>query len=287
MLRMENICFAKDNEGVIDVVEESSNIVEELSEVVEQLADLNDDWVEEDDGRHYYVDGVELLDKGYKVEGYWYYFDVSGVMVKDYWREKGGKYYYYDADGHMLVSTEAEIEGSYYHFTNTGATYQTWDKHERYYYVERGYRAQDTGVEIDGYWYYFNSRGRRLQWEWKTKNGYRYFYNKEGHLVSNCTMIIDGVQYSFDTSGKLKKFGIRMTVFSTISTNDYNGTCNMKKALLSFNQVVIQPGQTISFFDIAGPCGAAQGYLLAGVVGGMGYGGGILSGEYNLIWKFS
>ena len=31
-----------------------------------------------------------------------------------------------------------------------------------------------------------------------------------------------------------------------------------------------QSGQTISFFGIAGPCGKAEGYLPAGVVGGIG-----------------
>lgn len=39
----------------------------------------------------------------------------------------------------------------------------------------------------------------------------------------------------------------RMSVFSTVSTNNENGTYNMSRALKSFNQVVIQPGQTLSF----------------------------------------
>lgn len=51
----------------------------------------------------------------------------------------------------------------------------------------------------------------------------------------------------------------RMSVFSTVSTNNENGTYNMSRALKSFNQVVIQPGQTLSFFGVAGPCGKAEG----------------------------
>lgn len=63
--------------------------------------------------------------------------------------------------------------------------------------------------------------------------------------------------------------------FTTYSTNTWNGTYNMQRALSSFNGVVLQPGESVSFFGVAGPCGAAEGYLPAGVVGGVGYGGGI------------
>lgn len=70
--------------------------------------------------------------------------------------------------------------------------------------------------------------------------------------------------------------------FYTISTNTWNGTYNMMRALNSFNNVVIWPGQTLSFFGTAGRCGAAEGYLLAGVVGGSGYGGGICQASTTL-----
>ena len=70
--------------------------------------------------------------------------------------------------------------------------------------------------------------------------------------------------------------------FSTVSTNDANGFYNMSRALSSFNGVVIQPGQTLSFFAVAGPCGQAQGYRPAGVVGGLGYGGGICQASTTL-----
>ena len=70
--------------------------------------------------------------------------------------------------------------------------------------------------------------------------------------------------------------------FTTYSTNTYAGTYNMQRALSSFNGYVIWPGQTMSFFDVAGPCGAAEGYLPAGVVGGLGYGGGICQASTTL-----
>ena len=70
--------------------------------------------------------------------------------------------------------------------------------------------------------------------------------------------------------------------FTTWSTNSWNGTFNMQRALNSFNGHVIWPGQTMSFFAVAGPCGAAQGYLPGGVVGGVGYGGGICQASTTL-----
>lgn len=77
-------------------------------------------------------------------------------------------------------------------------------------------------------------------------------------------------------------FGDRIASFATYSSNNVNGTYNMMRALRSFDNKVIQPGQTISFFGVAGPCGAAQGYRLAGVVGGSGYGGGICQASTTL-----
>ena len=91
---------------------------------------------------------------------------------------------------------------------------------------------------------------------------------------------IDGIKIGAD--GKAAIYSDCMARFTTVSTNDANGTYNMKKALSSFNQVVIEPGQTLSFFNVAGPCGKAEGYLPAGVVGGVGYGGGICQASTTL-----
>ncbi len=70
--------------------------------------------------------------------------------------------------------------------------------------------------------------------------------------------------------------------FTTECTNTEAGLFNMSKALTSFNGLVVNPGQSVSFFGVAGPCGAAQGYQPAGVVGGMGYGGGICQASTTL-----
>ena len=77
-------------------------------------------------------------------------------------------------------------------------------------------------------------------------------------------------------------FADHMAHFETYSSNTINGWYNMSRALSNFDGMVVQPGQTVSFFDTCGPCGAAEGYLIAGVVGGEGYGGGICQASTTL-----
>ncbi|MCI8293911.1 MAG: hypothetical protein HFH53_10340 [Hespellia sp.] len=74
----------------------------------------------------------------------------------------------------------------------------------------------------------------------------------------------------------------KIAEFTTTCTNTEASLYNMSRALSEFNGLVIQPGQTVSFFGVAGPCGAAQGYMPGGVVGGIGYGGGICQASTTL-----
>lgn len=77
-------------------------------------------------------------------------------------------------------------------------------------------------------------------------------------------------------------FAERLATFTTWSTNTPEGQYNMQRALREFDGIVLQPGEYLSFFEVAGPCGAAQGYLPAGIVGGTGYGGGICQASTTL-----
>ncbi|WP_443657544.1 VanW family protein [Ellagibacter isourolithinifaciens] len=84
------------------------------------------------------------------------------------------------------------------------------------------------------------------------------------------------------TTYVLDDFSDLLAHFSTVSTNTFNGWYNMSRALSNFDGMVVWPGETVSFFDTCGPCGAAEGYLIAGVVGGSGYGGGICQASTTL-----
>ena len=78
-----------------------------------------------------------------------------------------------------------------------------------------------------------------------------------------------------DINSHMKKLGS----FSTVSTNNYNGTYNMEKALLAVNGTCVPAGGTFSFLGTVGPCDQAHGYLSAGAIYGgkhiEEYGGGI------------
>ena len=95
---------------------------------------------------------------------------------------------------------------------------------------------------------------------------------------NNSQSFANQIGYTLKGSDYSQKLGS----FSTVSVNNANGTYNMSRALLSFNGVILQPGETLSFFAVAGPCGFAEGYKLAGTVQGEGYGGGICQASTTL-----
>lgn len=78
-----------------------------------------------------------------------------------------------------------------------------------------------------------------------------------------------------DIKANMKKLG----TFSTVSTNNEDGTYNMEKALLAANGTCIPAGGTFSFLGTVGACDKAGGYRVAGVlVNGkhdQDYGGGV------------
>lgn len=133
---------------------------------------------------------------------------------------------------------------------------------------------------------YYSSHIQAYGWLGWAKNG-------ESSGSNNCNYRLEAFRAALvakteplpgSTSGAFQTtlYRKQLASFTTVSTNDANGTYNMTKALLSFNGRVINPGQTMSFFGVAGPCGAAQGYLPGGVVGGVGYGGGICQASTTL-----
>lgn len=106
-----------------------------------------------------------------------------------------------------------------------------------------------------------------------------------GDFISHAYVEYNGTQTGVSTAEytlTANDFSELIGSFSTVSQNNANGTYNMSKALLVFNNVVLYPGDTISFFAQAGPCGYADGYKIAGTVQGTGYGGGICQASTTL-----
>ena len=243
----------------------------------------------------YYLDGKNTEHPGLMLANceltlgkYQYAFKPDGVMRTGWWFKPGEGYHFYDTAGYMR-SGWVQTGGKWYYMdpkNNDIMLSNQWFRNGKYWYYLKASGEMATGwLTLYGNKYYFSTDGV-MRTGWQTIGGYRYYFYKEndanskgwGVMARNTT--VDGIKIGAD--GKAAIYSDCMARFTTVSTNDANGTYNMKKALSSFNQVVIEPGQTLSFFNVAGPCGKAEGYLPAGVVGGVGYGGGICQASTTL-----
>ena len=258
-------------------------------------------------GQTYYYcgkDGLILYGKQ-KIGNNWYYFDKSGIRQQNKWiKEEGANRYYALPDGKLHVGwlsfgstyyycrlnaelikgqVDYPIEGVKYTFDANGVMkkeggWGSYNGNKYYKNPSTGFPYKNQWVSFGQTYYYANSKGLMVS-GWQTIGGYRYYFNPTTKIMARNTTV-DGIKIG--NNGRVLNYQERMSIFSTVSTNNANGTYNMSRALKSFNQIVIMPGQTLSFFGVAGPCGAAQGYLPGGVVGGVGYGGGICQASTTL-----
>ena len=237
-------------------------------------------------GKYYHTDEKtgQVIQKAGWVEkdGKKYYASVTGQMYQNQFIAFGTTWYYCGNDA-AIVKGKQVIGGVIYNFDSNGIMKKEggWGEYNGNKYYKNpatGFPYKAQWVTFGQTWYYANANGFMVS-GWQTINGYRYYFYPSTKIMARNTTI-DGIRIGAD--GRVAFYSDRMAVFSTVSTNNANGTYNMKRALSSFNQVIIQPGQTLSFFGIAGPCGQAEGYLPAGVVGGVGYGGGICQASTTL-----
>ena len=237
--------------------------------------------------KYYYTDentGILIKKTGWiETSGKRYFSKADGSLYQNQFISFGDTYYYCGDDAAIVKNSTQVVSGVLYRFDGNGIMIKEggWGEYNGNKYYKNpatGFPYKNQWVTFGRTWYYANSQGFMVS-GWQTIGGYKYyFYSDTKYMARN--VIIEGLSIGDD--GRVVAFGTRMSQFTTVSTNNSNGTYNMSKALKSFNQVVIQPGQTISFFDIAGPCGKAEGYLPAGVVGGIGYGGGICQASTTL-----
>ncbi len=233
----------------------------------------------------YYFDGTGLRQQNKWVveDGQKKYYALADGKLRVGWLSFGSTYYYCKGDASIVKSQNYAVEEIYYKFDangvmQKGSGWGTYRGNKYYKNPATGFPYKNQWVTFGKTYYYANSKGHMVS-GWQTIGGYRYYFDPTTKIMARNTTI-DGIKIG--SNGRVVNYQDRMAVFSTVSTNDASGTYNMSKALKSFNQVVIMPGQTLSFFGVAGPCGAAQGYLPGGVVGGIGYGGGICQASTTL-----
>ena len=238
-------------------------------------------------GKYYHTDkntGVIIKSTGWIEEnGKRYFSKEDGSLYQNQFIRFAETYYYCGSDAAIVKNKTQVVDDVWYRFDEKGVMIKDggWGEYNGKKYYKNpatGFPYKEQWVTFGRLWYYANSQGFMVS-GWQTIGGDKYyFYSDTKYMARND--VIGGIQIGDD--GRVVALGTCMSKFTTVSTNNSNGTYNMSKALKSFNQVVIQPGQTISFFGIAGPCGKAEGYLPAGVVGGIGYGGGICQASTTL-----
>ena len=242
--------------------------------------------VKANDGNYYHMDeesGILVKKAGWlEKDGKRYYANAEGRLYRNQFISFGSQYYYCTGDASIVQGKKYPVKGVLYTFDENGVMQiiPGWGEYNgRKYYIN-----PSTGFPYKGWItfgqtsYYADSNGLLVS-GWQKINGYSYYFYPSNYVMARNTTI-NGKRIGQD--GRVAKYSDRMAIFSTVSTNNENGTYNMSRALKSFNQVVIQPGQTLSFFGVAGPCGKAEGYKPAGVVGGVGYGGGICQASTTL-----
>ena len=242
--------------------------------------------VKANDGNYYHMDeesGILVKKAGWlEKDGKRYYANAEGRLYRNQFISFGSQYYYCTGDASIVQGKKYPVKGVLYIFDKNGVMQITpgWGEYNgKKYYIN-----PSTGFPYKGWItfgqtsYYADSNGLLVS-GWQKINGYSYYFYPSNYVMARNTTI-NGKRIGQD--GRVAKYSDRMAIFSTVSTNNENGTYNMSRALKSFNQVVIQPGQTLSFFGVAGPCGKAEGYKPAGVVGGVGYGGGICQASTTL-----
>ncbi len=238
-------------------------------------------------GKYYHTDektGIIVRKAGWiEANGKRYYAKADGNLYQNQFISFGYTYYYCGSDAAIVKNTTQAVNGVLYRFDGNGVMIKEggWGEYRGNKYYKNpatGFPYKNQWVTFGRTWYYANANGFMVS-GWQTIGGYRYYFYSDTKYMARNT-VIDGIRIGDD--GRVVSYADRMASFSTISTNNANGTYNMSRALNSFNQVIINPGQTISFFGIAGPCGKEEGYLPAGVVGGVGYGGGICQASTTL-----
>ncbi len=87
----------------------------------------------------------------------------------------------------------------------------------------------------------------------------------EGSRSGTVQMSVSTVAFD-ETLAEVKSHLQKLGTYSTVSTNNKNGTYNMMKALLAVNGTRVSAGGTFSFLGTVGPCDSVHGYLPAGAI---------------------
>ncbi|MBQ9766230.1 MAG: N-acetylmuramoyl-L-alanine amidase family protein [Lachnospiraceae bacterium] len=139
----------------------------------ENSGELKTGWVQDDDGKWYYMDAETAdMKTGWvcsPASGLWYYMETSnGHMLSAGWvcDPESGRWYYLDADGAMCTNW-ITVDGKWYLLDKNGAMCTGWNL-------------------VDGNWYFLNNSGEMLT-GWQKIGDKEYFFDAKGKCLMDTT----------------------------------------------------------------------------------------------------
>ena len=174
--------------------------------------DQKNGWVESGSSKYYYVDDVYVTG-WYKIDGYWYYFDLMGCMKKAVnWVKIEGKNYFF-VDNHAVTGFY-DVYGHWYYFDDKGLYVTGWNFIDGYLYYfspSTGYMAVNTTMTIEGVSYQFDKDGHLIENSgWKQNNGKWYYYESNGSYVTGWKTI-ESKWYYFQSDGAMVTGWIKLS----------------------------------------------------------------------------
>ena len=204
----------------------SFDVDEALSEDAEEISDNLDDgiaaynsdadgsnevesakqngWVDEADGRHYYEDGVEVVNRYVHDNDKWYWMDKNGVMSTGV-TLIGNRYYYFDKNGVESYATGwiQDENGWYFALEDRTLLCNQWlQRPSGWYWLGSDCRMATGMTNVKGKTYYMNETGTMLT-GWVQLGSDYYFFNPDGDMLHGWLRRPSGWYYLNDETGKM------------------------------------------------------------------------------------
>ena len=232
--------------------------VADATGIAQYLGLSKGEWVYEDGGWKYKVEGSFITNSFKDIGGKTYYFDETGIMQQGWQTIDGKEYYFLYSDPGVMAIGWQIIGGEQYYFlySDPGVMVTGWETigGKRYYFNETGIMQQGWQI-IDGKQYYFlySDPGVMVQ-GWQTIGGKQYYflYSDPGVMVIGFETI-GGQVYYFNSDGILQ------TGWQTINSKEYyfNETGIMQQGWQTIDGdryyfLISNPGVMVTGFETIG-----------------------------------
>ena len=189
---------------------------------------IQNGWVDEADGRHYYEDGVEVVNRFVHDDNKWYWMDENGIMSTGV-TKIGNGYYYFDENGVKFESSGWLQVG------------KDW-----YFAMDFGRLLHNEWLQRPSGWYWLGS-DCRMATGFTEVNGQTYYMNEDGTMLTGW-VLLGSDYYFFDGSGAMYRGWLRRPS-GWYYLNAETGKMDTGWKLLGSNWYYLHPGTGEALYD--------------------------------------